>query len=146
MKRSPEYLQQRFETCRKLFFQYEGREHARIEREMRANGFPDFNRRSLYARGVNSGWIEKYRWDRALLRRAVENAQLTVDNDLSEPGTVATRLFDGAPEGTSRQDAKPQSQNQEDPRLAVHKPARSKGKYNQLSELKKLNELNKRLS
>src|SRR5215212_4432967 len=66
MKRSAEYLHSRLQTCQRLFFQYNGREHARIEREMRANGFPDFNRRCLYARGINSGWIERYRWDREL--------------------------------------------------------------------------------
>jgi predicted phage terminase large subunit-like protein len=66
MKRSAEYLQSRLQNCQRLFFQYNGREHARIEREMRANGFPDFNRRCLYARGINSGWIERYRWDRQL--------------------------------------------------------------------------------
>ena len=73
MNRSSEYLQQRLETCRRLFFDYNGREHARIEREMRAGGFPDFNRRCLYARGINSGWIEKYRWDLELLWRAAAN-------------------------------------------------------------------------
>jgi predicted phage terminase large subunit-like protein len=64
MKRSAEYLQSRLQTCQRLFFQYNGREHARIEREMRAGGFPDFNRRCLYPRGIKSGWIEKYGWDK----------------------------------------------------------------------------------
>ncbi len=68
MKQTPEYLQQRIDTCRKLFFEYKGQEHSRIEREMRAGGFPDFNRRCLYARGINSGWIEHYGWDRELQR------------------------------------------------------------------------------
>src|SRR5688500_18971643 len=98
-KQIPEYLQNRLETCRKLFFEYNGREHARIEREMRANGFPDFNRRCLYARGVNSGWIEKYRWDLEFQRKDAEtqrtgaalphdcrSRQRTVEGPLKAPG------------------------------------------------------------
>src|SRR5687768_1187453 len=107
MKRTPEYLQQRLETCRKLFFQYEGREHARIEREMRANGFPDFNRRCLYARGVNSGWIEKFRWDQEL-QPLVNSEQRTVNSAAIQISTGS-----GSDGGSSNpEDAKTQRQMQ----------------------------------
>jgi hypothetical protein len=115
MKQTPEYLQKRLETCRKLFFQYNGREHARIEREMRASGFPDFNRRCLYARGINSGWIEKYRWDRELLW-SVNSEQRTVnsrgDDVSTESGSDRGLSFTGRQE-SSRQGPKPQGQSRE---------------------------------
>ncbi len=69
MNRSQEYLQSRLQTCQRLFFEYKGREHSRIEREMRSLGFTDFNRRCLYPRGLNPGWIERYGWDRELLSK-----------------------------------------------------------------------------
>src|SRR5688572_6778465 len=117
-KQTPEYFAQRLETCRKLFFQYEGREHARIEREMRAGGFPDFNRRCLYARGINSGWIEKFSWEQELQRGAAE----TADQNRKLPscprrGGRRPRLWEqrasssAGEQNTSRQAAKTQSKD-----------------------------------
>jgi predicted phage terminase large subunit-like protein len=109
MKRTPEYLAQRLETCRKLFFQYKGREHARIEREMRGNGFPDFNRRCLYARGVRSGWIEQYGWDREIQwKHLPEGSQPGAPTTVSEPSTTSRHE---SAQKDSRQDAKTPSQN-----------------------------------
>jgi len=49
----------------KLYLRYDGREHIRIEKEMRAAGWP-FYRRLLYSigrsYGVRPGWIEQYGW------------------------------------------------------------------------------------
>ena len=119
MKHTPEYLAQRLEACRKLFFEYNGREHARIEREMRAGGFPDFNRRCLYARGVNSGWIEKFRWDQELQRRDAEaqsrasagpeycrSLQRTVDDPENGPGLQPNQAV-GLKPGHSLEDSHP---------------------------------------
>lgn len=81
MRPTEEYLQKRLETCRRLFFEYKGREHSRIEREMRSLGFADFNRRCLYPRGIRSGWIERYGWDRELLSKepAADNSKESIN-------------------------------------------------------------------
>jgi predicted phage terminase large subunit-like protein len=113
MKRSAEYLQLRLQTCQRLFFQYNGREHARIEREMRAGGFPDFNRRCLYARGVRSGWIEQHGWDREL-QCSVNSEQRTVNsrgNEVSTESGSDRGISSASTQTTSRQDAKTPSQN-----------------------------------
>ena len=49
-------------ACRELYLRYGGIEHRRIEEEMRALGWTDFNRRALYARGQQPGWPERFGW------------------------------------------------------------------------------------
>src|SRR5687768_15877255 len=60
----------RYEACFELYLRFGGKNLSRIEREMRAHGFTDFNRRILYGRKENGvekpGWIEKYEWRRYL--------------------------------------------------------------------------------
>jgi hypothetical protein len=78
MNRLETYRKARLETCHKFYLQYEGQKHSQIERDMRAAGFPDFNRRALYARGDKPGWVEKYDWDRELLLRVPASAGLRI--------------------------------------------------------------------
>ena len=52
--------------CRELYLKYEGRKHIRIEREMRAMGWTDFNRRILCPairhKKYRPGWVLQYGW------------------------------------------------------------------------------------
>ena len=49
-------------ACYILFVYFNGRNIRRIEREMRALGYPQFHRRILYPRADKPGWIRKYNW------------------------------------------------------------------------------------
>ncbi|MEJ7849066.1 MAG: phage terminase large subunit [Pyrinomonadaceae bacterium] len=61
---------ERYRACFELYLKYGGRNLLRIEREMRALGYADFNRRILYGRkedGVyKPGWIERFEWKKHL--------------------------------------------------------------------------------
>ena len=60
----------RYRDCLNLFLKQNGKNIARIEREMRALGHHDFTRRILYARTEKAirkpGWIERYDWNKML--------------------------------------------------------------------------------
>ncbi len=70
MPRKPTSDDARIEDCRRLFLKYGGKQHERIEAEMRELGHHDFNRRSLYPRRergrVRPGWIERFEWRKSL--------------------------------------------------------------------------------
>jgi predicted phage terminase large subunit-like protein len=72
----------RIEDCRRLFLKYGGKQHERIEAEMRELGHHDFNRRSLYARRergrARPGWIERFGWDEEL---RIENGELRINGE-----------------------------------------------------------------
>lgn len=53
-------------ACYILFIYFRGQNIARIEREMRSLGYPQFHRRILYPRADKPGWIAKYDWTAAL--------------------------------------------------------------------------------
>ncbi|NOT47638.1 MAG: hypothetical protein HOP17_07795, partial [Acidobacteria bacterium] len=63
------------EACRELYFKYGGREHRRIEAEMRAQGWTKFHRRYLTPRYRNGrlerpGWVDRFKWNEQSERRA----------------------------------------------------------------------------
>jgi predicted phage terminase large subunit-like protein len=55
-----------YETALSLFLKYNGKDHRRIEREMRDLGFAKFHRRIFYDRKkgehVTKGWISRHKW------------------------------------------------------------------------------------
>ena len=53
-------------ACYVLFIYFRGQNIARIEREMRSLGYPQFHRRILYPRGPKPGWIGKFDWNASL--------------------------------------------------------------------------------
>src|SRR4051794_26339827 len=58
-------------AARDLYIRYRGRDHRRIERDMRAMGFASFTRRVLYDTRQNGqltriGWIRRYGFDTQL--------------------------------------------------------------------------------
>ncbi len=54
------------DACRELYLKHGGRKHRFIEAEIRAAGWPDFNRRRFYENTVKGvtypGWIERFGW------------------------------------------------------------------------------------
>lgn len=70
-----------YDTCFILFKYFNGRNIARIEREMRGLGHVNFHRRILYSRTENGtrspGWIERFGW-----RNAIENGELRIEEQL----------------------------------------------------------------
>ncbi len=67
------------EACRELYVKYMGKKHRQIALEMRAAGWPEFNRRLLYThvvRGVEYGaWIERFGWKEEVERLEREAAE-----------------------------------------------------------------------
>ena len=61
---------ERYEACLRLFLLHKGLNFCLIEREMRALGYADFNRRILYSRTEKGeykpGWIERFGWKNQL--------------------------------------------------------------------------------
>jgi len=85
----------RIEAARRLYLKYEGKQHKKIEQEMRALGYTSFNRRILHSRferGHHSaGWIEKYRFEGQLqgVAESQKVAELQVSSaTLQPPETV----------------------------------------------------------
>ncbi len=85
---------ERYAACFELFLRLGGTNLLRIEREMRALGYADFNRRILYGRKENGiykpGWIERYGWRSHLMQNAkcrmqnehlVQNAECRTQNE-----------------------------------------------------------------
>jgi len=93
-----EEFNRRVEDCREIYLRYGGRDHEKIELEMRELGYRDFHRRKLYRRfergRCKPGWIETYGWDSLLRneekREAEENlpqinTEETDKNSASDP-------------------------------------------------------------
>ena len=99
---------ERYEACFELYLRYGGRNLSRIEREMRALGYADFNRRILYGRTENGvykpGWIEKYEW------REFKSGVLSLE---SEAGKIAFTLepLDRISQNRPAQDSRLQTQD-----------------------------------
>lgn len=69
MKREKQFPQEMIDVARELYFENNGTRFPKIEREMRAKGWP-FYRQLFYTRrhthGVVQGWPERYGWDKQL--------------------------------------------------------------------------------
>ncbi len=82
----------RYEDCFRLFLLHKGRNFCLIEREMRALGYADFNRRILYSRKEKGeykpGWIEKYGW-----RTACRNAGTLARTDAIASATAGDKPY-----------------------------------------------------
>src|SRR5215204_3380925 len=67
------------DACRELYLKHGGRKHRFIEAEMRAAGWPEFDRRRLYSntvRGVEyGGWIERFGWKQEVARATKQAAE-----------------------------------------------------------------------
>jgi len=74
---------QRIEDCRELYLKHGGEDHELIEHEMRAMGHKDFHRRILYRRyergNCDTGWIERFGWNRLLPPPSTGGAALPPD-------------------------------------------------------------------
>jgi predicted phage terminase large subunit-like protein len=73
-------------ACYILFIYFRGQNIARIEREMRSLGHPQFHRRILYPRGPKPGWIAKHNWHAAVDEpKAETRAVASVPPGVSSP-------------------------------------------------------------
>ncbi len=67
------------DACRELYLKHGGRKHRFIEAEIRAAGWPEFDRRRLYSntvRGIEyGGWIERFGWKQEVARAAKQAAE-----------------------------------------------------------------------
>ena len=88
---------ERYEACFRLFLRHNGKNFCLIEREMRALGYGDFNRRILYSRkekGVyKPGWIERFGWHAFLDAETKGRGDAGIHDHTSpvHPGPVAPR-------------------------------------------------------
>ena len=82
MRKQKDYPPAMIEDAKILYLKYGGRMHARIEREMRAKGWP-FYRSMLYAKRrktVSPGWIERFGWIPPPKKRKVAKRRGTLPN------------------------------------------------------------------
>ncbi|HQU91593.1 MAG TPA: hypothetical protein PLK77_04810, partial [Pyrinomonadaceae bacterium] len=76
-------------ACYVLFVYFRGKNAVRIEREMRALGYPSFHRRNLYSRGQQPGWIARFDWHKSFKQDAQDKQDAEYGNTSSSECALA---------------------------------------------------------